>query len=394
MKVRVERDLLVESVAWVGKSLPSRPSVPILAGLLMEASEGQLTLSGFDYETSHRVTLPAQVGDPGRCLVSGRLVADIVKSLPHQAIDFSLDGAKVLLVCGTARFTLQTLPVDEYPELPPQPAASGTIRSDVFAQAVSQVAGSASRDDTMPVFTGVRMEIEGPTITLLATDRYRLAVRELQWEPSTPPAATTSPAAPGSLSATILIPARVLSDTAKAMTGSVLTLSLDQDAAGGDGLAGFAGEVSGGSRWTTTRLLDGSFPRVRNLIPDPAAIQTRVRISTATLVEAVKRVALVAERNAPVRITFTADGATLDAGNGEEAQASETIETQLTGEPVTVGFNPTYLLDGLHAIGTPVAQLAFTQPTKPAELTGATDLEEAPLTNFRYILMPVRLHNS
>ncbi|MDX6264820.1 MAG: polymerase subunit beta, partial [Kribbellaceae bacterium] len=184
MKVRVERDLLVESVAWVGKSLPSRPSVPILAGLLMEASEGQLTLSGFDYETSHRVTLPAQVADPGRCLVSGRLVADIVKSLPHQAIDFSVDGAKVLLVCGTARFTLQTLPVDEYPELPPQPPASGEIRSDVFAQAVSQVAGSASRDDTMPVFTGVRMEIEGPTITLLATDRYRLAIRELPWEPS------------------------------------------------------------------------------------------------------------------------------------------------------------------------------------------------------------------
>ncbi|MFI5711398.1 DNA polymerase III subunit beta [Kribbella sp. NPDC051620] len=417
MKVRVERDLLVESVAWVGKSLPSRPSVPILAGLLMEASEGELTLSGFDYETSHRVTLPAQVADPGRCLVSGRLVADIVKSLPHQAIDVSVDGAKVLLVCGTARFTLQTLPVDEYPELPVQPADSGVLRSEVFAQAVAQVAGSASRDDTMPVFTGVRMEIEGSTITLLATDRYRLAVRELQWEPNQPPAPATDPegtaapttdqpspatpttdqpsaAAPTTPLATILIPARVLSDTAKAMTGSTLTLSLDQEAAGGDGLAGFAGEVSGGSRWTTTRLLDGSFPRVRNLIPDPAAVQTRVRISTATLVEAVKRVALVAERNAPIRITFSDEGATLDAGNGEEAQASESIEARLIGEPVTVGFNPTYLLDGLHAIGTPVAQLAFTQPTKPAELTGATDLEEDPLTNFRYILMPVRLHNS
>lgn len=383
MKVRVERDLLVESVGWVGKSLPSRPSVPILAGLLMEASEGQLTLSGFDYETSHRVTLPAQVADAGRCLVSGRLVADIVKSLPHQAIDFTVDGAKVLLVCGGARFTLQTLPVGDYPELPIQPPDSGTIRSDVFAQAVSQVAGSASRDDTMPVFTGVRMEIEGSTITLLATDRYRLALRELEWEPDD-----------SEVSATTLIPARVLSDTAKAMTGSTITLSLDQDAAGGDGLAGFAGEVSGGERWTTTRLLDGSFPKVRNLMPEGAAIQTRVRVGTTTLVEAVKRVALVAERNAPVRITFTDDGATLDAGSGDEAQASETIESQLTGEAVTVGFNPTYLLDGLHAIGTPVAQLAFTQPTKPAELTGATDLEEDPLTNFRYILMPVRLHNS
>ncbi|MEV6410686.1 DNA polymerase III subunit beta [Kribbella sp. NPDC051718] len=406
MKVRVERDLLVESVAWVGKSLPSRPNVPILAGLLMEASEGELTLSGFDYETSHRVTLPAQVADPGRCLVSGRLVADIVKSLPHQAIDFSVDGAKALLTCGTARFTLQTLPVEEYPELPPQPPTSGALRSEVFAQAVAQVAGSASRDDTMPTFTGVSMEIEGSTITLLATDRYRLAIRELEWEPAAtrapsttattpPPASAPAPVVtPASVSASILIPARVLSDTAKAMTGSALTLSLDQDAAGGDGLAGFAGEVSGGARWTTTRLLDGSFPKVRNLMPAADAIQTRVRVGTATLVEAVKRVALVAERNAPIRITFSDEGATLDAGNGEEAQASETIEARLIGEPVTVGFNPTYLLDGLHAIGTPVAQLAFTHPTKPAELTGATDLEEDPLTNFRYILMPVRLHNN
>ncbi|GAA0951571.1 DNA polymerase III subunit beta [Kribbella koreensis] len=398
MKVRVERDLLVESVAWVGKSLPSRPNVPILAGLLMEASEGELTLSGFDYETSHRVTLPAQVADPGRCLVSGRLVADIVKSLPHQAIDFSVDGAKALLTCGTARFTLQTLPVDEYPELPAQPPTSGALRSDVFAQAVAQVAGSASRDDTMPTFTGVSMEIEGSTITLLATDRYRLAIRELEWDPATPPAPpATAPAptsAPAPLAATILIPARVLSDTAKAMTGSTLTLSLDREAAGGDGLAGFSGEVSGGCRWTTTRLLDGSFPKVRNLMPAADAIQTRVRVGTATLVEAVKRVALVAERNAPIRITFSEEGATLDAGSGEEAQASESIEARLIGEPVTVGFNPTYLLDGLHAIGTPVAQLAFTHPTKPAELTGATDLEEDPLTNFRYILMPVRLHNN
>jgi DNA polymerase-3 subunit beta len=226
------------------------------------------------------------------------------------------------------------------------------------------------------------MEIEGSTITLLATDRYRLAVRELEWEPDDP-----------AVSAITLIPARVLSETAKAMTGSTLTLSLDRDAAGGDGLAGFAGEVSGGARWTTTRLLDGSFPKVRNLIPEAGAIQTRVRISTAALVEAVKRVALVAERNAPVRIAFTAEGATLDAGSGEEAQASETIEIQLTGDPVTIGFNPTYLLDGLHAIGTPVAQLSFTQPIKPVELTGATDLEEAPQTNFRYIMMPVRLHS-
>ncbi|GAA1597041.1 DNA polymerase III subunit beta [Kribbella sancticallisti] len=376
----MERDLLAESVSWVARSMPGRPSVPVLAGLLVEAADGQVTLSGFDYETSHRVTVPAQVGDGGKCLLPGRLVSDISKSLPSQAVDLSVDGARAQLVCGTSRFVLQTIPTDDFPVLPVQPAASGTVRSTVFAEAVAQVVTAAGKDDTMPVFTGVRMEIEGSTISLLATDRYRLAIRELEWEPNSP-----------DISATALIPARVLAETAKSMTGTSIALSLADGE--GDGIVGFEGEVSGGLRQTTTRLLDGQFPKVRSLMPDPAAIATRVRVETSLLVQAVKRVALVAERNAPVRLTLAEGSLTLDAGNGEEAQASESIEAQLTGEPVTVGFNPTYLLDGLSAIGTPVAQLAFTQATRPAELTGATDLEAEPRGNFRYVLMPVRLNS-
>ncbi len=379
MKIRLERDLLAESVGWVARSLSARPSVPILAGLLVEAADGEVTLSGFDYATSHRVTVQAQVGDGGRCLLSGRLVSDIAKSLPSQIVDLSIDGTKAQLVCGGSRFTLQTLPVDDFPELPAQPESSGTVRSTVFSEAVAQVVTAAGKDDTMPVFTGVRMEIEGSTITLLATDRYRLAVRELEWEPNSP-----------DVSATVLVPARVLAETAKAMTGTSIALSLANDV--GDGIVGFEGEVSAGLRRTTTRLLDGEFPKVRGLIPNPEAIATRVRIDTSALVHAVKRVALVAERNAPVRLTIAEGTVTLDAGNGEEAQASESIEAQLTGDPLTVGFNPTYLLDGLSAIGTPLAQLAFTQAVRPAELTGATDLEADPQTNFRYIMMPVRLH--
>jgi len=122
-------------VAWAARSLPNRPSVPILAGLLIEAEEGRITLSGFDYETSVRVTVPAQVADTGKCLVSGRLVADISRSLPDQPVDVSVDGAKVQLTCGTSRFTLQTLPTDEYPALPDMPASTGTVPSDVFAHA-------------------------------------------------------------------------------------------------------------------------------------------------------------------------------------------------------------------------------------------------------------------
>jgi DNA polymerase-3 subunit beta len=384
VKFRVERDVLAESVAWAARSLPSRPSVPILAGLLIEAEEGQITLSGFDYETSVRVTVPAQVADAGRCLVSGRLVADISRSLPNQPVDFSVDGAKAQVTCGSSRFTLQTLPTDEYPALPEMPTATGTVPSDVFAQAVSQVVTAAGREDTLPVLTGVRMEIEGSTILLLATDRYRLAMRELEWNPQSPDA-----------SGAALVPARVLHETAKAMTGTdiIVSMSAQTGSGSGEGLVGFEGEVSGGQRRATTRLLDGEFPKVRQIIPADSAITCRVRVDTDSLVDAVKRVALVAERNAPVRLTFADDTVTLDAGSGDEAQASESIEATMTGEGVTVGFNPTYLLDGLGAIGTPVAQLAFTQATKPAELTGVPDLEGEPRTEFRYVLMPVRLNS-
>ena len=383
MKFRVERDVLADSVAWAARSLPSRPSVPILAGLLIEAEDGRITLSGFDYETSVRVTVPAQVADTGRCLVSGRLVADISRSLPNQPVDISVDGAKAQLTCGSSRFTLQTLPTDEYPSLPDMPASAGTVPSDVFSQAVSQVVTAAGREDTLPVLTGVRVEIEGSRISLLATDRYRLAVRELEWNPQSPDA-----------SAAALVPARVLAETAKAMTGTDIIVSLASLGSGaGEGLVGFEGEVGGGQRRATTRLLDGEFPKVRQIIPNDDAIETRVRIDTAHLVEAVKRVALVAERNAPVRLTFTEDGVTLDAGSGDEAQASESLEAKVDGSDVTVGFNPTYLLDGLNAIGTPYANLNFTQATKPAELTGAAGEEGDTVTEFRYVLMPVRLNS-
>lgn len=375
VKVRVERAVLAESMAWVARSLPSRPSVPILAGLLVEAEEGQLVLSGFDYETSTRVTVPAQVADTGRCIISGRLAAEISRSLRGLSVDLSAVGAKADLACGSSRFALQTLPADQYPALPDFPAASGAVRSDVLAQAVAQVAIAAGHEDTLPVLTGVQMEIEGSTITLLATDRYRLAVRELEWNPRSP-----------DVSATALVPARVLADIAKATTGTDIVVSLP---GAGDGVVGF----EGGTRRTTTRLLDGEFPKVRRIIPAEAAIATRARIDTAALIEAVKRVALVAERNTPIRLRFCESTLTLDAGTGDEAQASESLEARVAGEPVTVGFNPTYLLDGLNAICAPVAQLAFTQAAKAAELTGLQDFDGDPISEFRYVVVPVRLNN-
>ena len=177
MKFRVERDVLADAVAWAARSLPVRPSVPVLAGLLIETSpDGDgLVLSTFDYETSARATIPADVSDEGRALVSGRLLADICRSLPNKPVEMTIDGAKVSLTCGSARFSLQTMPVDEYPTLPDMPAAAGTVASDRFAAAVSQAVVAAGRDDMLPVLTGVRIEIEGDSISLLATDRFRLS---------------------------------------------------------------------------------------------------------------------------------------------------------------------------------------------------------------------------
>ncbi len=380
MKFRVERDVLADAVAWAARSLPVRPSAPVLAGLLIETqSDGDgLSLSSFDYETSARATLPADVLEEGRALVSGRLLADICRSLPNKPVEMSIDGAKVSLTCGSARFSLQTMPVDEYPSLPDMPRASGTVRSDVFANAVAQAVTAAGRDDMLPVLTGVRIEIEGSDLALLATDRFRLSLRELTWDP----AATDATAA-------ALVPAKVLADTAKSLTaGAEVTIALSGTGAG-EGIIGFEGSAGGGVRRTTTRLLDGEFPKVRTLFPSEQA--TVARVDRATLVEAVKRVSLVAERNTAVQLAFADGLLTLDAGSGDEALATEQIDASVTGADITTGFNPQFLLDGLTAIEAPVVEMAFTQASKPAVMAGVDGLEGEADLSFRYLLMPRRL---
>ena len=378
MKFRVERDVLADAVAWAARSLPVRPSVPVLAGLLIETTDDGLVLSTFDYETSARATVPADVADEGRALVSGRLLADICRSLPNKPVEMTTDGAKVSLTCGSARFSLQTMPVDEYPTLPDMPEATGTVRSDVFAAAVSQAVVAAGRDDMLPVLTGVRLEIEGSSISLLATDRFRLSHRELQWQPAS---TDTSLAA--------LVPAKVLADTAKSLTsGAEVTIALASSGAG-EGIIGFEGAAGGGVRRTTTRLLDGEFPKVRTLFPNEHL--TVARVDKASLIESVKRVSLVAERNTAVQLAFSDGVLTLDAGSGDEAQASESIEAAVTGDDITTGFNPQFLLDGLGAIEAPVVEMAFTQASKPVVMAGADTLESDAHLEFRYLLMPRRL---
>lgn len=386
MKFRVERDVLADAAAWVARSLPARPPVPVLGGVLVEASSGadgdRLTVSGFDYETSARVELDATIGDPGRVLVSGRLLADITRALPSKPVDLIVDGSRATINCGNSRFSLPTMPVEDYPQLPAMPQHAGTVAGNELAEAVAQVAVAAGRDDTLPMLTGIRLEIEGTRLTLAATDRFRLAVRELDWDPEDT-----------GLSTAVLIPAKTLSDVAKSLAGAGrVEISLSA----GDGMLG----ITGAGRRATTRLLDAEFPRFRQLIP--AEHTSAAVLEVAGLVEAIKRVALVTDRVAQVRMEFGEDGLRLAAGGDDVGSAEEELPCELDGTPLTIAFNPSYLLDSLGALHTDRAQLTFTTPNRPALVrpvpappTGGgddgADATADAVPGYLHLLMPVRL---
>jgi DNA polymerase III subunit beta len=392
VQILVERDVFADAVAWTARALPARPTVPVLAGMRLHASDEELVLSSFDYDVSAMAKVPVTTQAPGSALVSGRLLAEISRSLPGKPVQITSDGGRAVLTCGSATFNLLTMPEDEYPALPEMPPAAGTVGSDAFATAVSQTAVAAGRDDTLPSLTGVRIEIEGDTLTLISTDRYRLAVRELRWTPARP-----------DISAAVLVPARALTDTARSLTTAAevsIALALPGDDAaagqqgpgqygagqpGGDGMIGF----EAGGRRTTTRLLSGEFPRYRALLP--SSVKATAEVSTSLLAESVRRVALVAERNTAVRLSFSTGQLTLEAGTGDEAQADEVIEASFDGDDLTIAFNPSYLLDGLTAMDSDTTRIAFTEPGKPALLTGKPGPDGNP--DYRYLLMPFRLNS-
>lgn len=375
MKFSVERDVLTEAVTWTARSLAQRPASPVLAGILITAAEGLVTLEAFDYETSAHLEIAADVEDQGTILVSGKLLAEICRNLPQSSVTLQTDGSKVQVRCGRARFHLATMPVDEYPTLPAQPETLGVIDGSTFAQAVSQVIVAASKDDTLPILTGIKLEFDGDSLTLLATDRYRLSLREIGWRPTDPQVATSA-----------LVKARTLNEAAKTLGGAGdLTLSLSPN---GD-LMGF----SSGARRTTTLLVDGDYPKIRSLFPESTPIHAVVR--TSELAEAVRRVSVVAERNTPVRLQFTQGQVALDAGTGEDAQAEESIETWLDGEDITVAFNPAYLSEGLAAFSSSdFVRFSFTSAPKPAMLTAQGQETGEDDNAFRYLVMPVRLPNA
>jgi DNA polymerase III subunit beta len=375
VKFTVERDPFADAVAWAAKSVPHRPATPVLAGLMLRAADGTLQVSGFDHDVSSQAGVTVRATATGAALVPGRLLADITKALPAKPVAITCAGSHLDLVCGSARFTLPTMPIADYPTLPEMPQGAGTVDAAAFATAVAQVAVATARDE-VPMFAAIRIELTGPTLTLLATDRYRLALRELPWNPQVPTADRHA-----------LVPARTLADTAKALgpLGGDITLALAHGGAG-EGTLGLAGQT----RCATSRLLDATnYPPVRSLFP--TSHKSEATVCVPALTEVVRRVSLVAERGTPIRLSFSDNGLVVEAGDIDEARASEVIEESgFTGDPLTIMFNPQYLLDGLSALNAPAATLRFVDPVTPAVLTPAGE-DGRIIPEYQYLIMPIRV---
>ena len=376
MKFQVNRDVFSEAVSFAVKLLPQRTTLPILSGVLIEATESGLTLSSFDYEVSAQTSIAAEIEETGRILVSGRLLADIASRLPNAPVQFSTEDSRIKVTCGSAHFTLLSMPVEEYPTLPQVAEQSGLLPAGDFAAAVAQVAVAASRDDVTPVITGVQLEISQDSLSLVATDRYRVAVRSIDWD--------SAGSEVGSVTA--LVPARTLQEIGKTF-GHSGTISVAITSTEDRELIAFRAD----RKTVTSLLIKGNFPPVKRLFPE--TVDNYAVINTAELIESVRRVSLVLEREAALRFSFTMDGLTLEAIGSEQAQASESIDAFLTGVDTVVSLKPQFLLDGLSAVHSEFVRISFTKtdnPNKPGPvlITSQSSKDQPGADNYRYLLQP------
>lgn len=376
MRFQVNRDVFSEAVSFVVKLLPQRNPQPILAGVLIEADGSGLTLSAFDYEASARTTIEATVDTPGTILVHGRLLSDIASRLPNAPIEIAVeeDGG-ITVTCGSARFTLAAMPVEEYPSIPEVAGSSGVVPADDFGTAIAQVGFAASRDDVTPVLTGVQLEVSGQSLSLVATDRYRVSLRDVPWDGES------------AEDQTALVPARTLVEVGKTF-GHAGTIQIAFSGAGDREIIAF----TAGNKTVTSLLIKGNFPPVRRLFPEQT--DHYAVVNTADLIEAVRRVALVLDRAAPLRFTFSSDSVTMDASGSEHARASESVDAILSGgEEVVLGLNPQYLIEALGAVKSEFVRVTFTSSDNanklsPVLITSQTSVDQAGLDSFKYLLQP------
>lgn len=372
MKFRAERSEFAEAASWALRTVGARATLPALSGVRLEVAEDRLLFASTDLEMSSELSLTVQAERDGVALVPGKLLGDIVRSLPNEALSAEVADDRLQLLCGRAQFELRLMPVEDFPTLP-APASDAPVavmKAENFARTVAQVGRAASADDARPVLTGVSLEASPGSLTAAATDSYRLAVRVMPWEQGA--------------DTTVLVPRRALEEARRGaeQLGSEIRLHLEPSQV----------TFEFPDRRLTSRLLEGRFPDYRQLVP--SGYERRLHADRAELIEVVRRVAVVGESNltaTPVTLHLSEDTIRVTAGSGEIGHGEESLPGRLEGEPLDIAFNPRYLVDGLDAAGSEHVVLEFRDEVKPAVVRPAASEDDEGGGEFFYLLMPVRL---
>lgn len=367
MKLSIARSALVDALSIVSKGMSSRSTLPILSGVLFSAQEGKLTLQSTDLEVSVRHSVAALIDDDGQVVIPGRLLSDIVRSLPEAAVTLETDGDHVLVRCQQSSFTVKTLNSSDFPRFPEVSVdRSFNLPSSVMSSMVRKVAKAVSRDETRAVLTGVLMVIDGPMIKMVATDSYRLAMDEVVLEES------------AGAEIEVVVPGRALDEATKIASGSPdVTLGVSDNQV----------VFEFGDTTFVARRIEGTFPNYKQLVPERTDDDTVITIPTDELAAAVKRVSLLALHNSPLRVTVSVEDQTLSlsATTQDVGDASEDLMVKVEGKDVEIAFNHSFMTDGLASIGTDTVSLLIQSSMKPGLLRSGEG------EDFRYLLMPVRL---
>ncbi|MBA3243697.1 MAG: DNA polymerase III subunit beta [Actinobacteria bacterium] len=361
MRIAVSRDELVARLGVVARAVSSRSTVQVLSGILLSAESGVLSLAATDMELSLRTTLDAQVEGEGAVVIPGKLLVDLARLLPDSEVTIEYRPAEgtAHIACGPASYRLNTYAAEDFPRLPPVATQLHAIDRAALLETISRVARSASRDESRPVLTGILVRFEAGKLVMVATDSYRLSVKETELEATAP-----------ELEA--IIPARALQELARLAGGETVELGVHENHV-----------VFGtGDAWLTTRRIDGQFPNYRQLLPE--AFEVELTIAKAELADVVRRVSVMAQRNSPLRLRFAEGELTVSAQTQDVGEAKESLPVPYSGEEFVIGFNADFLRDGVDSIVGDDVQVKLINPLRPAILVD-------PAGDFTYLIMPIRL---
>ncbi len=367
MKISLEREVLLAQLQTVSRVASTRSAIQALSGVQFAAANGACELRATDMDVGLRVPLEGEIVRDGVVVLPARLLLDVVRALPAAAVSIELRAAEndVELVSGNATFHIRTLRTEDFPPFPePEPSTSITVPADAFVSTALKVAGSASRDETRPVLTGILVSASGRELRMVATDSYRLSVKETKLEQELSSAFEVN------------VPARALQELSRLThaEGSELSISVRQNQV----------LFQVGASVLSSRLIDGQFPNYSQLLPE--AFEHELKIAGGELTDVVRRISLLAQKNAPLRLAFAPGELTVSAETPDVGEARESLPVAFQGEPLEIGFNPEFLRAGLEAIEEGDVLLKLISPLRPGLIEAADE------SGFLYLIMPIRLN--